>query len=254
MTTTRIDRIRTLLKGIETGDPDAVKVISPTLYIQHNPQTHTGREGLAELFRRLSKTSPRVTIVRAFEDGDFVFAHTEYDFTSRRIGFEIFRFEGDLAVEHWDNIQPRQGPNPAGHSMVDGPTAATDFDRTETNRNLVRTFIETVPMAGRITSLDAFVSSDLYTEHHPNGVEGIAPLELRLKTRARGTEATVYRHLHRVLAQGNFVLAVSEGTRSGLHSAFYDLYRIEADRIVEHWDTIETIAPPEEWKHENGKF
>ena len=50
MTTTRIDRIRTLLKGIETGDPDAVKVISPTLYIQHNPQTQTGREGLAELF------------------------------------------------------------------------------------------------------------------------------------------------------------------------------------------------------------
>jgi predicted SnoaL-like aldol condensation-catalyzing enzyme len=100
MTTTRIDRIRTLLKGIETGDPDAVKVISPTLYIQHNPQTHTGREGLAELFGRHSKTSPRVTIVRAFEDRDVVFAHTEYDFASRRVGFDVFRFEGDLAVEH----------------------------------------------------------------------------------------------------------------------------------------------------------
>jgi len=46
MTTTRIDRIRTLLKGIETGDPEAVSVISPTQYIQHNPQTQTGREGL----------------------------------------------------------------------------------------------------------------------------------------------------------------------------------------------------------------
>lgn len=42
MTNTRIDRIRTLLKGIETGDPHAVAVISPTQYIQHNPQTHTG--------------------------------------------------------------------------------------------------------------------------------------------------------------------------------------------------------------------
>ena len=129
MTTTRIDRIRTLLKGIETGDPDAVSVISPTQYIQHNPETHTGREGLAELFARLAKTSPRVNIVRAFSDGDFVFGHTEYDFSTRRVGFEVFRFEGELTVEHWDNIQPREGPNSSGHSMVDGPTEATDFPR-----------------------------------------------------------------------------------------------------------------------------
>ena len=38
-------------------------------------------------------------------DGDFVFAHTEYDFATSRVGFEVFRFEDDLAVEHWDNIQ-----------------------------------------------------------------------------------------------------------------------------------------------------
>jgi predicted SnoaL-like aldol condensation-catalyzing enzyme len=71
MTTNRIERIRALLKGIETGDPSAVSVISPTQYIQHNPQTQTGRDGLAALFARLSKTSPRVNIVRGFADGDF---------------------------------------------------------------------------------------------------------------------------------------------------------------------------------------
>ena len=69
---------------------------------------------------------PRVNVVRAFEDGEFVFGHTEYDFATRRIGFEIFRFEGNQAVEHWDNIQPRiEGPNESGHSMVDGPTEST---------------------------------------------------------------------------------------------------------------------------------
>jgi len=30
--------------------------------------------------------------------GDFVFAHTEYDFATRRIGFEVFRFEADQAI------------------------------------------------------------------------------------------------------------------------------------------------------------
>jgi hypothetical protein len=68
-------------------------------------------------------------------DGDYVFAHTEYDFATRRIGFEVFRFEGDLAVEHWDNIQQRQGPNPSGHTMVDGSTEVTDLDRTEAIRH-----------------------------------------------------------------------------------------------------------------------
>lgn len=254
MTTSRIERIRALLKGIETGDPDSVSVISETQYIQHNPQTHTGREGLVALFARLSKTSPRVNIVRAFADGDFVFGHTEYDFASRRVGFEVFRFEGDFAVEHWDNIQPRQGPNPSGHSMVDGPTEATDIDCTETNRALVRAFVERVHIAGEIDSLDTFVSTDRYTEHHPNAADGFADLKLRLDVTAGAAEAVVYRRLHRVLAQGNFVLAVSEGSRAGVHSSFYDLYRVEAGRIVEHWDTIEAVAPPEEWKNDHGKF
>jgi len=254
MTTTRIERIRTLLKGIETGDPDAVSVISQTQYIQHNPQTQTGRQGLAALFARLSKTSPRVNIVRAFADGDFVFGHTEYDFDSRRVGFEVFRFEGDSAVEHWDNIQPRRGPNPSGHSMVDGPTEATDFDDTEANRALVRAFVERVRIAGETNTLDTFVSTDRYTEHHPNGADGFAALKLSLDVTANPSEALVYHRLHRVLAQGNFVLAVSEGSREGVRTSFYDLYRVEAGRIAEHWDTIEVVAPPEEWKHDNGKF
>ena len=55
-------------------------------------------------------------------------------------------------------------------------------------------------------------------------------------------------------SQGNFVLAVSEGFRDGVHSAFYDLYRISDGRIVEHWDTIEEIPPRDKWMNANGKF
>ncbi len=108
MTSKRKDLICALLKGIETGDPAAVAVVNQHKYIQHNPQTQEGGIGLAELFKQLSKSSPRVNIVRVFEDGDYVFAHTEYDFAHSNIGFEIFRFEGERAVEHWDNIQHRQ--------------------------------------------------------------------------------------------------------------------------------------------------
>ena len=52
-----------------------------------------------------------------------------------------------------------------------------------------------------------------------------------------------YDRLHRLLAEGNFVLSVSEGFLNGVHSSFYDLYRIANGKLVEHWDTTEAIPP-----------
>jgi len=254
VTSTRKDRIRALLKGIETGDPAAVTVVNQAKYIQHNPQTHEGSEGLAALFKRLSKTSPRVNIVRAYEDGDYVFAHTEYDFSTRRIGFEVFRFEDDLAVEHWDNIQPRQGPNPSGHTMVGGPTDATDIDRTEANRSRVRSFVEDILIDRQLETLGDYIEDASFIQHNPGMADGLPALRAALEARSGAGAAVGYTRSHRVLAEGNFVLSVSEGTLRGVHSSFYDLFRLANDKIVEHWDTIEAIPPRSDWQNDNGKF
>jgi predicted SnoaL-like aldol condensation-catalyzing enzyme len=254
MTLANRDKIRALLKSIETGDPGPAAYVNEAKYIQHNPQTHEGSEGLAALFKRLSKSNPRVNIVRAFEDGDFVFGHTEYDFASRKIGFEVFRFEDGKAVEHWDNIQERLGPNPSGHSMVDGPVEITDLGQTESNRELVRSFIETVLIGGALNRLTDFVDESGYTEHNPQGTDGVAALRTALEARSAGRRQIEYARIHRILAEGNFVLCVSEGHAAGRHSAFYDLFRIAGGKIVEHWDTTEKIAPKSDWKNDNGKF
>ena len=253
MTLANKDRIRALLKSIETGDPEPVAVVNEAKYIQHNPQTHEGSEGLAALFKRLSETSPRVNVVRAFEDGDYVFGHTEYDFATRRIGFEVFRFEDGQAVEHWDNIQPRLDPNASGRSMVDGPVEAADFDLTETNRALARDFVETVLIGGALDRLADYVDAGL-VEHNPRLSDGVASLKAALEETRNGRRRIDYRRLHRVLAEGNFVLCVCEGENDGVHSAFYDLFHIADGRIVEHWDTTEKVAPKSEWKNDNGKF
>lgn len=247
------DRIRALLKSIETGDPGPIAVVNEAKYIQHNPQTHEGSEGLAALFKRLSETSPRVNIVRAFEDGDFVFGHTEYDFASRRIGFEVFRFEDGQAVEHWDNIQARLGPNDSGRSMVDGPTEATDLDQTEQNRALVRSFVQEVLVDGQLDRLGDYVDQ-AYAEHNPRLEDGVAALRAALALTHEGRREVDYRQVHRILAEGNFVLCVSEGSFAGVHSALYDLFRVDKGKLVEHWDTTEKIAPRSEWKNDNGKF
>jgi len=247
------DLIQKLLKGIETGDANAAAVVNEAKYIQHNPQTHEGSEGLATLFARLSKTDPHVTFVRVFEDGDFAFAHNEYDFSSLRVAFEVFRFEDGQAVEHWDNIQSKQGPNPSGRGMLDGATAITDLDKTEDNRALVRAFAEKILVGRQLDLLETYVD-DGVIQHNPEITDGAAALRAALAA-TDGTEPRLrYTQIHRVLAEGNFVLCMCEGYKAGAHTSFYDLFRVADGKIAEHWDTIETIAPRSEWKNDNGKF
>lgn len=255
MTSQRKHLIHTLLKGIETGDEESVKVVNPEKYIQHNPETHEGGEGLAALFKRLSKTSPRVNIVRIFSDQNYVFAHTEYDFGSQRIGFEVFRFEGEQTVEHWDNIQPRRGPNSAGHSMVDGIVEVSDLAKTESNRTIVQSFVSEILINRQFDKLAHYINDELYTEHSPNIGAGVASLESALsETTPTGSYKIQYNQCHRILAEGNFVLSVCEGFTNGIHTSFYDLFRISEEKLVEHWDTTESILPKSEWKNDNGKF
>jgi len=45
---------------------------------------------------------------------------------------------------------------------------------------------------------------------------------------------------------------MSEGTFGGAPTAFFDLFRVDNGKIVEHWDIISEI--PDEMAHENGKF
>jgi len=245
--------LKTLLKGLETGDPAAAAVVNEAQYIQHNPQTHEGSEGLAVLFARLAKTSPRVTFKRVFEDGDFAFAHIEYDFSSLRAAFEVFRFEKGQAVEHWDNIQPLRGPSPSGRGMQDGTTEITDLNKTEENRSLARSYTEKVLIQRQLDLLPDYVSADLI-QHNPGLADGLPALRETLAASENGTPSIQYQHLHRVLAEGNFVLCASEGHLGGVHASFYDLYRIADGRIAEHWDTIESIPPRSAWKNNNGKF
>ncbi|MCF1427002.1 MAG: hypothetical protein LPD71_07310 [Shewanella sp.] len=74
-------------------------MVNEQQYIKHNPLTRESDLDLAELFARVAKTNPRGSIIGIFANGDFVFAHTEYDFSSEKICFEVFHSEGVLAAE-----------------------------------------------------------------------------------------------------------------------------------------------------------
>jgi len=246
------EQICAFLKGIETGDPKSVEIVDENQYIQHNPLTKTGNVGLAELFARLSKTNPHVEIVRAFEDGDFVFAHTDYDFNVVEVGFEVFRFENGRVVEHWDNLQLKPDePNPSGHTMLDGTIETTDFEKTEENRELIHSFIDEVLIQEKLYQLDHYVDSEIYIEHNLYMADGLPALR---QTLSSNNKQRKYDKIHRVLAEGSFVLCVTEGSLEGNHVSFYDLFRIANGKIIEHWDTVDEVPPRDQWVNDNGKF
>lgn len=250
--TSKKEQVCALLKGIETGDPQAVTVVNEGKYIQHNPLTKMGNMGLAELFLRLSKTNPRVEIVRVFEDGEYVFAHTDYDFNVVEVGFELFRFEDGLIVEHWDNLQLKPDkPNPSGHTMLSGTTQVSDLEKTEANRKFVRSFITEIVVNNELERLDDYINAENYTEHNRTMSDGIEALR---KALTLNEEQTDYKIVHRVLAEGNFVLCVTEGYLGGVHVSFYDLFRMANGLIVEHWDTVDNVPPRSQWVNDNGKF
>ncbi len=253
--TTQKQQVVALLKSIETGDPAPVASVNPDKYIQHNLAVGDGLAGLGAVLQLLPKGSAKVNTVRVFQDGDRVFAHTEYDFFGPKIGFDVFRFENGKIVEHWDNLQETPAkPNPSGRTMIDGPAQATDLDRTAANKALVKAFVEDILVAGRMDKLAGYFDGDRYHQHNPQIGDGLSGLGAALQALAQAGIALKYDRVHMVLGEGNFVLVASEGTFGGKHVAFYDLFRVQNGKIAEHWDTIEAIPPRSEWKNANGKF
>ena len=89
-----------LLNSIQTGDQTPVGYINPNKYIQHNLALGDGLAGFGAVLQNAPEGGFKVNIIRSFQDGDFVFTHTVYDFFGPKVGFDIFRFEDGLIVEH----------------------------------------------------------------------------------------------------------------------------------------------------------
>ena len=55
-----------------------------------------------------------------------------------------------------------------------------------------------------------------------------------------------------LLGQGDFVFLAAKGTHEGKPCVYIDLYRVENEKVVEHWGFPEMLPPPAEWKNSNG--
>lgn len=149
------DKVIAIIKSVETGDTTAASLyINPKKYIQHNAGAPDGIQGFYGFIKYKPANGYKTNVVRVFEDGNYVFTHSEGDIYGPKIFFDIFRFENGLIVEHWDNMQTTESTSKSGHSMIDGTIKAIDLKKSADNKKLVQTMYADVFIGGDLTKID----------------------------------------------------------------------------------------------------
>ncbi len=255
----KIKKALELINTFSTGDVNKASELIAQGYIQHNLSYGTGADAFIRSVKYLAGAPVKTTVknIRAFEDGDKVFLQTVYNFAGacNQVAFDIFRFDKDGKIaEHWDNLADSAEPNPSGRTQIDGTTAIKDLDKTEDNRELIKNFLYDIMQGNNPQKTPDYFDGDIYIQHNTGIADGLSGLGLALEALEKQNMKMIYNKVHQVLAQGNFVLAVSEGLFGNIPTSYYDLWRVEDGKIAEHWDVMETILDRAEWKNDNGKF
>ena len=256
---TNKEKALALIGTFASGDTAKAKELLAPGYIQHNLAYGTGAEAFVGSVAYLASAPVKTTVnnIRAFEDGDKVFLQTIYNFAGagEQVAFDIFRFDADGKIaEHWDNLAAKAAPNPSGHTQVDGYDSLEDLDKTEENRDIIKNFLHDVMQGKAPEKTPSYFDGDTYIQHNSGIADGLSGLGAALEALGKQGIQMIYEKTHQILAQGNYVLAVSEGTFGGVPTSYYDLWRIENGKVAEHWDVMETIADKETWQNQNGKL
>ncbi len=255
---TNKEKALALIGTFVTGDTEKAKELLSEDYIQHNLAYGTGAGAFVGAVEYLASAPVKTTVnnICAFEDGDKVFLQTVYNFAGagEQVAFDIFRFdsEGKIA-EHWDNLTAKAESNPSGHTQIDGTLEKKDVDKEET-RKIVAGFVGDVLRGENPDKLTSYFDGDNYIQHNTAIADGLSGLGAALEAMAKQGIQMIYNKTYFVLADGDYALAVSEGTFGGAPTSYYDLFRVENRKIAEHWDVMETIADKTTWQNQNGKF
>ncbi len=74
MEITHLEKVRIVFAGISAGDTGkATQYIDRERFVQHNPYAADGVEGLEAFIRQAPRDQLRLNVVRALQDGPYVF-------------------------------------------------------------------------------------------------------------------------------------------------------------------------------------
>ncbi|WP_371168981.1 nuclear transport factor 2 family protein [Aliiroseovarius sp. 2305UL8-7] len=228
-------------------------------YIQHNPVAGSGVDALRGLVEHAKQgLGFELETVRMIGASDMVVMHNVWEGfgPTPMVAFDVFRFNEDgKIVEHWDNLQPvADKPNPSGRTQIDGGTEITDLDATTKNKELVEDFVTRVLIDGEKVDFSNYINPEKYLQHNTAAGDGLDGLGAFLAHLAENDIAFYYSDLAIIVAEGNYVFTASKGVFGDQPTAYFDLFRLEDGRIVEHWDVIADMPSGDLPRGYPGKF
>ncbi|SDH05183.1 nuclear transport factor 2 family protein [Mucilaginibacter sp. P25] len=207
-------------------------------YKQHNPTVKQGRAGITEMVNYLKTLPPppedaKSPIVRAIQDGDLVVTHLDVSFMGKRMAvIDLFKLKDGMLTEHWDAIQPLPDESGKTVTATNGITEIDHNASTESSRSVVEQFYKSVVNK---QSDNLFIDA-AYIEHAASVIASGLGLADYLAEPDRSVK------IHRLIAEGDFVVTQSQFNRSGKTFVFYEIFRVAKGKIAEHW-SVEQVVP-----------
>ena len=258
-TMSKKETVGAFLGAVLQQDTANMTALANADYIQHNPFIPTGLEPFIQMLPVLQESGTTAENIRMFEDGNYVFMHNIWRNAKpfgadEMVSFDIIRLdENGKVAEHWDAMTALVKETANGRTQTDGPTEATDLDKTEANKALAKALVEDILMGKNPNKITDYLNAEQYHQHNPDIKDGLSGIMEAVEYLTSQNNMFKYTKIHKVLGEGNFVLTVSEGEWNGTSNAFYDLFRFENGKAVEHWDVIQPI-PTEGLANKNGMF
>ena len=251
-----LDNVRRIyLEGIAGGNArEAVYKYTGHRYTQHSTGVADGAEGFLEFFEPFVARNPsrEIEIKRIFEDGRWVFCSAYQSLNegaAQWVTMDMFYTDADgLILEHWDTIAAYVAEIASGEDMVGGAHEVDALANTEATKALVLEYTKQVRQEGKLDKIDQFVAEGLI-EHASEIGAGREGLGAWLGSEAGGT----FEFLFHLMGQGDFAVTYGKRVVRGRDVAVFDVYRVQGEKIVEHWMNEEEISPRQAWKN-SGKF
>ncbi|GLR17241.1 hypothetical protein [Portibacter lacus] len=197
--------------------------------------------------KKRNSNAPQIKPIRILQDSSLVAVHSRMLGDTLKFRWDILRIENQKIEEHWSNVHDSIGLNPDKHSEIDGPTIPSELEKTDINRARIDRFIDQC-MIREDGGAAKFFNFGLYIQHNRDVGDGLSGLLWGMLKMKMNGETIKFKHNYHIIAEGNFVLSATEGYAGGEKFAFYDLFRLEEEKIVEHWDII---APLDKFSYYN---